>query len=90
MTSNSRLLALAIAGLAGATGPAALSVQKAMPAETRITQRQTKRQLLRAGSGGVIRWGYLKRPPGTVAQAKRKAIKAKNRAKHRAACRAHS
>lgn len=28
--------------------------------------------------------GYLKHPPGTVAQSKRAAIKAKNRAKHRA------
>jgi len=30
---------------------------------------------------------YLKHPPGTVAQNKRAAVKAKNRAKHRAACR---
>ena len=31
--------------------------------------------------------GFLKHPPGTVAQSKRAAVKAKNRAKHRAACR---
>jgi len=30
---------------------------------------------------------FPKHPPGTVAQSKRAAIKAKNRARHRAACR---
>jgi hypothetical protein len=36
---------------------------------------------------GIIRFGYMKSPPGTVAQSKRAAIKIKNRAKHRRACR---
>ena len=33
---------------------------------------------------GIIRFGYMKSPPGTVAQSKRAAIKSKNRAKYRA------
>lgn len=87
MTSNMRLLALAAAGLFGfMANPQAMTL-KAMPGVVEPRLRQSKRQLLRAGSYGVIRWGYLKRPPQTVAQNKRASIKSKNRAKHRAASR---
>jgi hypothetical protein len=48
--------------------------------------RRSRRSIMRAQSH-TITWGYLKHPAGTVAQAKRAAVKAKNRAKYRRACR---
>lgn len=81
-----RLVAAALAGLVGAGVPA-LGNDRIAPAITRPVMRQSKRQLLRAQGAGVITWGYLKNPAGTVAQNKRAAAKARNRAKHRAACR---
>ncbi len=75
----------ALAGLGGAIGFGGIPV---ISAPTAPQVRISRRQLLRAqSSGGVIRWGYLKHPKQTVAQNKRAAVKAKNRAKHRAACR---
>ena len=84
--TTSRLFAAALAGLVG-IGVPAIGNDRIAPAIARPVLRQSKRQLLRAASYGVITWGYLKHPPGTVAQSKRAAVKTKNRAKHRAACR---
>jgi hypothetical protein len=85
--SNARLIAAALAGLIGVGAP--IGVDRIAPAIVRPVIRQTRRNVQRYSGGwdGVIRWGYLKRPPQTVAQNKRASIKAKNRAKHRAACR---
>jgi len=84
--TQGRILALALAGLVGAGMPT-ISPDNIAPAVTRPVLRQSKRQFLRSASYGVITWGYLKHPAGTVAQAKRSAVKSKNRARHRAACR---
>ncbi len=85
--SNARLIAAALAGLIGVGAP--IGVDRSAPAIVRPVIRQTKRNVQRYSGGwdGAIRWGYLKHPPQTVAQNKRAAVKAKNRAKHRAACR---
>jgi len=85
--STGRLLAAALAGLVGVGAP--IGVDRIAPAIVRPMIRQTKRNVQRYAGGwdGVVRWGYLQRPPQTVAQNKRAAIKSKNRAKHRAACR---
>jgi hypothetical protein len=85
--SNARLVMAALAGLIGAGAP--IGADRIAPAIVRPVIRQTRRSVQRYSGGwdGVIRWGYLKRPPQTVAQNKRASIKAKNRAKHRAACR---
>jgi hypothetical protein len=87
-SANARLIAAALAGLVGAAAP--VGIDRIAPAIVRPVLRQTKRNEQRYAGGwdGVIRWGYIKRPPQTVAQNKRAAIKAKNRARHRAACRA--
>lgn len=86
MTNTTRLLAMAAAGLLGSmVNPAIMA--KSMPGVGAPIMRVSKRQLLRGASGPVIRWGYLKRPPQTVAQNKRAAIKARNRRRNRAACR---
>lgn len=85
--TQGRILALALAGLVGAGVPA-IGHDRIAPAITRPVLRQSERKLLRSAFGSsVITWGYLKHPAGTVAQAKRAAAKAKNRARHRAACR---
>lgn len=85
--TTSRFIAAALAGLVG-MGVPSIGHDRIAPAITRPVLRQSKRQLLRSAYGGhVITWGYLKHPAGTVAQAKRSAVKAKNRAKHRRACR---
>lgn len=87
MTGYRNLIALALGGLIGAGIPA-LGQDRVAPAIARPVLRQSKRQLLRSAYGSdVITWGYLKHPAGTVAQNKRAAIKHKNRARHRAACR---
>ncbi len=85
--TTSRFFAAALAGLIGAGVPA-IGADRLALTITRPVLRQPKRQLLRSSYGtSVITWGYLKHPAGTVAQAKRAAIKARNRAKHRRACR---
>lgn len=85
--SNARLIAAALAGFVGIGAP--IGVDRIAPAIVRPAIRQTKRNVQRYSGGwaGVIRWGYLKHPPQTVAQNKRAAIKTKNRARNRAACR---
>lgn len=87
MTSNSRLIALALGGLLGMSGglPAVAGMEKA-PIPSRAPAMRPSRKAILSGSHytGIIRFGYVKNPPGTVAQSKRAALKAKNRAKHRA------
>ncbi len=90
MTTNNRMIALALGGLLGMTGgmPGSLSPDKS-PMTMRAPAMRPSRKAILSGSHmtGIIRYGYLKNPPGTVAQAKRAAIKTKNRAKHRRAAR---
>lgn len=90
MTSNSRMLALALSSLLGMSGglPAVGGMEKA-PIPSRAPAMRPSRKAILSGSHytGIIRFGYMKSPPGTVAQSKRAAIKIKNRAKHRRACR---
>ena len=87
MTSNSRMLALALSGLLGMSGglPAVGGMEKA-PIPSRAPAMRPSRKAILSGSHytGIIRFGYMKSPPGTVAQSKRAAIKSKNRAKYRA------
>ena len=87
MTSNSRMLALALGGLLGMSGglPAVGGMEKA-PIPSRASAMRPSRKAILSGSHytGIIRFGYTKNPAGTVAQNKRAAIKHKNRAKHRA------
>ena len=87
MTSNSRMIALALGGLLGMSGglPAVGGMEKA-PIPSRAPAMRPSRKAILSGSHytGIIRYGYPKNPPGTVAQARRAAIKTKNRAKHRA------
>lgn len=87
MTSNSRMLALALSGLLGMSGglPAVGGMEKA-PIPSRAPAMRPSRKAILSGSHytGIIRFGYMKSPPGTVAQSKRAAIKTKNRAKYRA------
>lgn len=89
MTLNSRMIALALGGLLGMSGgiPAVGGMEKA-PIPARAPAMRPSRKAILSGSHytGVIRFGYTKNPPGTVAQSKRAAIKSKNRAKHRRAC----
>lgn len=90
MTMNGRLIALALGGLLGMSGglPAVGGMEKA-PIPSRAPAMRPSRKAILSGSHytGIIRFGYIKHPAGTVAQAKRAATKAKNRARHRAACR---
>ncbi len=89
MTTNGRMIALALGGLLGMSGglPAVGGMENA-PIPSRAPAMRPSRKEILSGSHytGVIRFGYMKNPPGTVAQSKRAAIKAKNRAKHRRAC----
>lgn len=71
------LISLAIAAAAGFRG-AVFNVGNFIDRYTSKPRRTTAQR----ADGG-----FLKHPPGTVAQSKRAAVKAKNRAKHRAACR---
>lgn len=90
MTGNNRLLAAVLGGLLGMAGgiPGGISPDKA-PMTMRAPAMRPSRKAILSGSHytGIIRYGYIKNPPGTVAQAKRAAIKTKNRAKHRCAVR---
>lgn len=87
MTSNSRMIALALGGLLGMSGGLQVvgGMEKA-PIPARAPAMRPSRKAILSGSDytGVIRFGYQKHPPGTVAQSKRAALKTKNRAKHRA------
>lgn len=87
MTTNGRMIALALCGLLGMSGglPAVGGMEKA-PIPARAPAMRPSRKAILSGSHytGVIRFGYMKNPAGTVAQARRAAVKAKNRAKHRA------
>jgi hypothetical protein len=83
--SRSRIIGAALGALMGIGGAIALPSQPAISTPSGIVQRRSKRQVLR-DIGGVSRWNYPGHP-GTVAQAKRAATKARNRARHRAACR---
>lgn len=87
MTTNGRMIALALGGLLGMSGglPAVGGMEKA-PIPARAPAMRPSRKAILSGSHytGVIRFGYMKNPAGTVAQARRAAVKAKNRAKHRA------
>ncbi len=87
MTTNGRMIALALSGLLGMSGglPAVGGMEKA-PIPARAPAMRPSRKAILSGSHytGIIRFGYTKNPPGTVAQNKRAAIKHKNRAKHRA------
>lgn len=87
MTMNGRMIALALGGLLGMAGgmPGGLSPDKA-PMTMRAPATRPSRKAILSGSHytGILRFGYMKNPPGTVAQSKRAATKTKNRAKHRA------
>jgi hypothetical protein len=74
----------AIIGLAAAAAAGFRGVQCAIGGYTLkgYSSKPARSTVQHAGLGG-----YLKHPAGTVAQAKRAALKAKNRAKHRRACR---
>lgn len=86
MTSNGRLIALALGGLLGMSGgfPAVGGMEKA-PISRAPAMRPSRKAIL-SGSHhtGIIRFGYGKKPPSTKARERRAAVKAKNRAKHRA------
>jgi len=77
----------AIIGLAAAAVAGFRGVQCAIGGETLkgYSSKSARSTVQYAGIGG-----YLKHPAGTVAQNKRAAIKTKNRAKHRRACRGQS
>lgn len=86
-TSKGRAAVAALMGFAAGLGAMAPNAAERTPIPvTTPVMRMTRRMLTRMAAGPVIRWGYLKHPQ-TVAQNKRASIKAKNRAKHRAACR---
>ena len=73
MTTNMKVAAAALMGLVAGMGGSIVGM--------------TRRMLMRMANGPVVRWGYSKFPKQTVKQNQRAAAKAKNRAKHRAACR---
>lgn len=87
MTTNGRLIALALGGLLGMSGglPAVGGMEKA-PIPSRAPAMRPSRKAILSGSHytGIIRFGYGKKPPSTNARERRAATKAKNRAKHRA------
>ena len=87
MTTNGRMIALALGGLLGMAGgmPGGLSPDKA-PMTMRAPAMRPSRKAILSGSHhtGIIRFGYGKKPPSTKARERRAAVKAKNRAKHRA------
>lgn len=89
MTTNGRMIALALGGLLGMNGgfPAAPIEKGYIPARAPVMRPSRKAILSGSHYTGIIRFGYIKHPAGTVAQNKRAAIKHKNRARHRAACR---
>lgn len=87
-TSKGWAAVAALMGFAAGLGAMAPNAAERTPIPvTTPVMRMTRRMLTRMASGPVVRWGYLKHPKQTVAQNKRASIKAKNRAKHRAACR---
>ncbi len=88
MTTNGRMIALALSGLLGMSGglPAVGGGMEEAPIPSRAPAVRPSRKAILSGSHytGIIRFGYTKNPAGTNAQSKRAAIKHKNRAKHRA------
>lgn len=84
--TTGRLLSAALMGLVvmGGTFPITATEKAPIPARAPATRPSRKAILSGSYYTGIIRFGYIKNPPGTVAQSKRAAIKAKNRAKHRA------
>lgn len=84
--TTGRLLSAALMGLVGmgSVFPITAAEKAPIPARTPATRPSRKAILSGSHYSGVIRFGYLKNPTGTVAQNKRASIKAKNRAKHRA------
>lgn len=86
MTTAGRMAA-AIMGLAAGFGIMSPTAERTPIPVTTPVVRMTRRMLTRMAGGPVVRWGYGKKPPQTVKQNQRAAIKTKNRAKHRAACR---
>ena len=86
MTTVGRLLSTALAGLVGMGGIFPITAAEKAPIPARAPAMRPSRKAILSGSHytGIIRFGYMKNPPGTVAQSKRAAIKSKNRAKHRA------
>lgn len=88
--SQRRIVGAAVGALLGMFGVSSAMQPNMNAKAAAIAQapqlRRSKRQVLR-DYGAISHWSYPKNPPGTVAQAKRAAIKAKRRARHRAACR---
>lgn len=74
----------AIIGLAAAAAAGFRGVSFSI-GQAKLDGYNTKRARSTVQYAGI--GNYLKHPAGTVAQNKRAAIKAKNRAKHRRACR---
>ena len=89
MTSNGRLIALALGGLLGMSGGFPITAMEKPPIPSRAPSMRPSRKAILSGSHhtGIIRFGYGKKPPSTKARERRAAIKTKNRAKHRRACR---
>lgn len=85
MRTNGRAMAILL-GLTAGLGAMVPGAERVPLPITAPVMRRSRRSIMRAQSH-TITWGYLKHPAGTVAQNKRAAIKAKNRARHRAACR---
>ncbi len=84
--TTSRFIAAALAGLVG-IGVPSIGHDRIAPAITRPVMRQSKRQLLRSAYGSsVITWATSSTRPAPSRRTSA-AVKAKNRAKHRAACR---
>ena len=86
MTSNGRLIALALGGLLGMSGGFPITAMEKPPIPSRAPSMRPSRKEILSGSHytGIIRFGYGKKPPSTKARERRAAIKTKNRAKHRA------
>jgi hypothetical protein len=79
---------LAVAALGGLGGQMWTPARDAPPIPSVAPKQHfTRRQALRGAGGGIVREGYVRRPRRTVAQDKRDATKARNRARHKRACR---
>lgn len=87
MTTNGRMLALALCGLLGMNGGFPITAIEKAPIPSRAPAMRPSRKEILSGSHytGIIRFGYMKKPPSTNARERRAATKAKNRAKHRRA-----
>lgn len=85
--SNIRSTAVMMAAAIGLAG-GGMAHQALLPL-TQLVMRQSKRQLLRSGDGPIVRYGYLKHTSWTNRRYQRAALKTKNRARHRRACRSN-